>query len=397
MAQLTDRVNALATPATFAMSQRSSEMQARGIDIINLSVGEPDFDTPLHIRDAAKQALDEGFTRYAPTNGFTSLREAISDKLRRENGLQYGLDEIIVGNGAKQCVSGAILSLVSKGDEVIIPAPYWVSYPQMVKLAEGTVVTLKCGHEQGFKLLPDQLEAAITPCTRMLVLCSPCNPTGAVYTLDELRAISEVVKRHPRMMVLSDEIYEHINYGGGHQSIAQIEGMKDRTVVINGVSKAYAMTGWRIGFAAASRDIIGGMSKLQGQTTSAASSVSQKAAEAAYRGPQDCVEAMRKEFERRRDLIVSLAQDIEGMELAVPQGAFYIFPKCSAFYGKHFGGSLISNSQQLSMLLLEEAHVATVAGGAFGDDSCIRLSYAASETDIKEAMRRVKSTLQLLV
>lgn len=397
MTQLSDRVSALAASATLAMSQRSSEMRARGIDIINLSVGEPDFDTPLHIRDAAKKALDEGFTRYAPTTGFASLREAISNKLRRENGLEYSAKEIIVGNGGKQCVSGAILSLVSKGDEVIIPAPYWVSYPQMVKLAEGVPVTLKCGYEQGFKLLPEQLEAAITPLTRMLILCSPCNPTGAVYTNDELRAISEVVKKHPRVMVLSDEIYEHINYAGGHQSIAQVEGMKGRTVIINGVSKAYAMTGWRIGFAAASEDIIAGMSKLQGQTTSAASSVSQKAAEAAYRGPQDCVEAMRKEFERRRDLIVRLTQGIDGMELAVPQGAFYIFPKCSRFYGKHFNGRPINDSQQLSMLLLDEAHVATVAGGAFGDDDCIRLSYAASEASIKEAMHRIKSALQLLV
>lgn len=387
---------ALATSATLEMSQRSGEMKARGIDVINLSVGEPDFDTPWHICAAAKDAIDEGYTRYTPAAGLMSLRKAICGKLEDENGLEYGADEVVVGNGAKQCVANTMLTLVDEGDEVIVPAPYWVSYTELAKLAGGVPVIVECGLEQGFKLTPRQLEAAITPKTRLLVLCSPCNPTGVVYTRGELKAIAEVVLRHPRVMLMSDEIYEHISYSGSHESIAQFEGMKDRTVVVNGVSKAYAMTGWRIGFAAGPKDVVKGMVKLQGQYSGNASSVSQKAAEAAYLGPQDCVEAMRQEFERRRDLIVRLAEGIEGMEVVRPDGAFYIFPRCSSFYGKQYGGREINGSSDLSMLLLEEAHVATVCGKAFGDDSCIRLSYATSEENIREAMSRIKATLAKL-
>ena len=324
MAQLSDRLNRLAPSATLAMSQKSSEMKAQGIDVINMSVGEPDFNTPEHIKDAAKKAIDENFSRYSPVPGYMDLREAISAKLKRENGLDYGVNEILVSNGAKQSVCNTIMALVNDGDEVIIPAPYWVSYPQMAKLAGGEPVIVEAGFEQDFKMTPEQLEAAITPKTKLLILCSPSNPTGSVYNEEELRGLADVIKRHEDLYVLADEIYEHINYIGKHHSIAQIEGMKERTIVVNGVSKAYAMTGWRIGYIAAPEWIVKGCNKLQGQYTSGPCSVSQKAAVEAYMASQDCVEEMRKAFERRRDLIVSLAKDIPGLEVNVPQGAFYL-------------------------------------------------------------------------
>lgn len=396
MAQLSDRLNRLAPSATLAMSQKSSEMKAQGIDVINMSVGEPDFNTPEHIKDAAKKAIDENFSRYSPVPGYMDLREAISAKLKRENGLDYGVNEILVSNGAKQSVCNTIMALVNDGDEVIIPAPYWVSYPQMAKLAGGEPVIVEAGFEQDFKMTPEQLEAAITPKTTLLILCSPSNPTGSVYNEEELRGLADVIKRHEDLYVLADEIYEHINYIGKHHSIAQIEGMKERTIVVNGVSKAYAMTGWRIGYIAAPEWIVKGCNKLQGQYTSGPCSVSQKAAVEAYMASQDCVEEMRKAFERRRDLIVSLAKDIPGLEVNVPQGAFYLFPKCSSFFGKTDGTHVINNSTDFALYLLEVGHVATVAGDAFGDPECFRMSYATSDDTIREAMSRIKSAVARL-
>ena len=396
MAQLSDRLNRLAPSATLAMSQKSSEMKAAGIDVINMSVGEPDFNTPDHIKEAAKQAIDDNWSRYSPVPGYPELRKAIVKKLQQENHLDYTINEILVSNGAKQSVTNTIMALVNDGDEVIIPAPYWVSYPQMVKLAGGNPVIINAGFEQNFKITPEQLEKAITPKTRMLILCSPSNPTGSVYSKEELRGLSEVIKRHEDLFVLADEIYEHINYVGKHESIAQFEGMKERSIIVNGVSKAYAMTGWRIGYIAAPEWIVKGCNKLQGQYTSGPCSVSQKAAEAAYTLNQDCVEEMRKAFERRRDLIVSLAKEIPGLEVNKPEGAFYLFPKCDSFYGKSDGEKIINNSTDLAMYLLEKGHVATVGGDAFGDPACFRMSYATSDENIREAMRRIKEALAKL-
>ena len=396
MAQLSDRLQRLAPSATLAMSQKSSEMKAQGIDVINMSVGEPDFNTPDHIKEAAKKAIDDNYSRYSPVPGYADLRKAIVEKLKNENGLDYTVNEVLVSNGAKQSVCNTVMALVNPGDEVIIPAPYWVSYPQMVKLAGGTPVIVEAGFEQNFKMTPEQLEAAITPKTRLLILCSPSNPTGSVYTKEELAGLAEVIKRHDDLFVLADEIYEHINYVGHHESIAQFPGMKERSIIVNGVSKAYAMTGWRIGYIAAPEWIVKGCNKLQGQYTSGPCSVSQKAAEFAYTQSQECVEHMRQAFERRRNLIVKLAQDIPGLEVNVPQGAFYLFPKCSSFYGKSYESTTINNSSDLALFLLEKGHVATVGGDAFGDPDCFRMSYATSDENIIEAMRRIKETLALL-
>jgi len=393
MAQLSDRLTRLAPSATLAMSQKSSEMKAQGIDVINMSVGEPDFNTPNSIKNAAKKAIDENYSRYSPVSGYADLREAIVAKLKKENNLNYTIDEVSVANGAKQCVCNAVLALVNHGDEVIIPTPYWVSYPQMVKLAGGNSVYVNTGFEQNFKMTPQQLEAAITPKTKMLILCSPSNPTGSVYSKEELKALAEVILRHDDLFVLADEIYEHINYVGQHQSMAQFDGMKERVILINGVSKAYAMTGWRIGYMAAPEWIIKGCNKLQGQYTSGPCSVSQKAAEAAYTLSQDCVEDMRLAFERRRNLIVKLAKDIPELEVNVPEGAFYLFPKCNSLFGKHYDKYEIRNSTDFAMYLLDVAHVATVAGDAFGDPDCFRISYAASEENIREAMHRIKEAI----
>ena len=396
MAQLSNRLNRLAPSATLAMSQKSSEMKAQGIDVINMSVGEPDFNTPDHIKAAAKKAVDDNYSRYSPVPGYPDLRKAISAKLKNENGLDYSPSEILVSNGAKQSVCNTIMALVNEGEEVIIPAPYWVSYPQMVKLAGGEPVIVNAGFEQNFKMTPEQLEAAITPKTRMLILCSPSNPTGSVYSQQELAALAEVILRHEDLFVLADEIYEHINYVGEHASIAKVEGMRERAIIVNGVSKAYAMTGWRIGYIAAPEWIVKGCNKLQGQYTSGPCSVSQKAAEAAYTLDQECVETMRQAFQRRRDLIVELAKDIPGLEVNVPEGAFYLFPKCSSFFGKTDGKHTISNSTDFAMYLLEEGHVANVGGDACGDPECFRMSYATSDDNIREAMRRIKETLAKL-
>ena len=393
MAQLSNRLQRLAPSATLAMSQKSSEMKAQGIDVINLSVGEPDFNTPDAIKEAAKQAVDNNYSKYSPVPGYPDLRKAIVAKLKNENQLDYTINEILVSNGAKQSVCNTVMALVNPGEEVIIPAPYWVSYPQMVKLAGGEPVIVEAGFEQNFKMTAEQLEAAITPKTRMIILCSPSNPTGSVYSKEELKALAEVILRHEDLFVLAEEIYEHINYVGRHESIAQFPGMKERAIIVNGVSKAYAMTGWRIGYIAAPEWIVKGCNKLQGQYTSGPCSVSQKAAEFAYTDNQQCVEDMRQAFERRRDLIVRLAKDIPGLEVNIPEGAFYLFPKCSSFYGKKCGDKVISNSTDLAMYLLEEGHVATVGGDAFGDPSCFRMSYATSDENIVEAMRRIKEVL----
>lgn len=396
MTQLSNRLNRLAPSATLAMSQRSNEMRAQGIDVVNMSVGEPDFNTPDHIKEAGKKAIDDNFSKYSPVPGYLVLREAIADKLKRENGLEYTPSEIIVGTGGKQGVCNTILALVNPGDEVVIPAPYWVSYPQMVKLAGGEPVIVSTGIESDFKMTPEQLENAITEKTKLLIICSPSNPTGSVYSKDELEALARVVMSHDDLFVLSDEIYEHINYMGQNHSLAEFPGMRERVVIANGASKAYAMTGWRLGWAAGPEWIVKGLNKLQGQYTSGTCDVSQMAALAAYNSPQEAREAMREAFEHRRDLIVELARGIDGLEVNVPQGAFYLFPKCSSFFGKSDGKRTINDSTDFAMYLLEVARVATVAGDAFGAPDYFRMSYATSEDNIREAMRRIKESLEKL-
>lgn len=396
MAQLSDRLNRMAPSATLAMSQKSSEMKAKGIDVINMSVGEPDFNTPDHIKEAGKKSIDDNYSKYSPVPGYLSLRNAIAAKLKKENHLDYSSSEVLVGTGGKQGICNTLLALVNNGDEVIIPAPYWVSYPQMTKLAGGMPVIVPAGFEQNFKMTPDQLEAAITPKTKLIILCSPSNPTGSVYSQDELDALAKVVLEHKDLLVLSDEIYEHINYQGSNGSIASYPGMKERTIICNGVSKAYAMTGWRLGWIAAPEWIIKGVNKLQGQYTSGTCDVSQMAALEAYEGSQQCVEDMSKAFERRRDLIVGLIKDIPGIEVNIPEGAFYVFPKCSSFFGKSNGDFKVNNSTDFAMYLLEVGHVATVGGDAFGDPECFRISYATSDENIREAMSRIKEVTSLL-
>jgi aspartate aminotransferase len=394
---ISPRVKALAVSQTLAMSQKSAELKAQGIDIINLSVGEPDFNTPDHIKQAGIKAIEENYSFYSPVPGYMSLRKAIADKLSRENGLSFEPAQIVVGNGAKHSLCNVIMATVAPGDEVIIPTPAWVSYVEMVKLAEGKSVLVPTGLEQNFKITPAQLEASITPRTTAIILCSPSNPTGSVYTREELQGLVDVLARYPQVLVIADEIYEHINYtGGDFVSLASFPEIADRTVVINGVSKAYAMTGWRIGYCAAPLEIAKAVTKLQGQFTSGASSIAQKAAEAAYTGPQDCVEEMRRAFERRRDLVVRLAREIPGLGVNEPQGAFYLFPEVSAYIGRSFGDRVIKDSGDLAMYLLDEAHVATVDGAAFCAPGYIRLSYATSDENIVEAMRRIAAALAKL-
>lgn len=397
MNQLSDRLNSLSPSETLAMSQKSNELKAQGIDVINMSVGEPDFNTPDHIKEAAKKAVDDNFSRYSPVPGYPALRDAIVAKLKKENGLDYTPAQILCSNGAKQSVCNVLMALIGPGDEVIIPAPYWVSYPEMVKLAEGTNVIVSAGIEQDFKITPAQLEAAITHQTKALILCSPSNPTGSVYSKEELAGLAAVLAKYPQVVIIADEIYEHINYIGQHESIAQFPEVRDRVVIVNGVSKAYAMTGWRIGFIAGPQWIVSACNKLQGQYTSGPCSVSQKAAEAAYVGDQQPVEDMRQAFERRRDLIVKLAKEIPGFEVNVPQGAFYLFPKCDSYFGKSTAeGRKVTDSGELAMYLLEVGHVACVGGAAFGAPDCIRMSYATSDENIVEAMRRIKDALSKL-
>jgi len=396
MELLSERLRRLKPSATVAMIQKTKDLQAQGIDIINLSVGEPDFNTPDHVKEAAKKAIDENYSFYTPVAGYLELRQAIVRKLKRENNLEYKPDEIVVSNGAKHAIANTIMSLIDKGDEVIIPAPYWVSYADLVTLAEGTPVIVKTRLEDNFKMNAEMLEKAITPRTKALILCSPSNPTGSVYSYEEMFALAEVLRRHPHVFVIADEIYEHINFVGQHVSMAQFEGLKERVVTVNGVSKAYAMTGWRIGYMAAFPWIIKACINLQGQFTTGASSIAQRASIAALDGDPQVVENMRQAFERRKNLIVSLAGEIPGIRLAIPDGAFYIFPDMSSFYGKQYNGFVVKNSDDMSLFLLDQGHIATVPGSAFGEDSCIRISYATSDEKISEAMRRMKDALALL-
>lgn len=396
MIQISQRNQSLAVSQTLAMSQRSAELKASGIDVINLSVGEPDFNTPDHIKEAAKRAVDENYSHYSPVPGFMSLRKAISDNLKQTNGVDFAPEQIVVSGGAKQALCNAILSIVNPGDEVVIPTPAWVSYVEMVKLAEGVTVTVPATIEQDFKITADQLRDSITPRTRLVILCSPSNPTGSVYSRQELKALVDVLKYCPDVAVISDEIYQHINYTGSYTSLAEFPEIADRTVIINGVSKAYAMTGWRIGFMAAPVALAKACTKLQGQYTSGASSIAQKAAEAAYTGPQECVAEMCEAFRRRRDLIVNLARQIPGLKVNVPHGAFYLFPEVSAYFGKKYGDKTIRNAADLAMYLLNQAHVATVDGEAFCLPGYIRLSYATSDENIRCAMKRIADALAML-
>ena len=396
MTQISDRIANLSASETLAMSQKSTELKAKGIDVINLSVGEPDFFTPDYIKKGAKEAIDENFSFYTPVPGYLSLRKAICEKLLKENNLTYSPDQIVCSNGAKQSVCNVLLCVVNPGDEVIVPAPYWVSYLEMVKLAEGKNVVINADIDQNFKITAKQLEEAITPKTKAIILCSPSNPTGSIYSKDELETLAKVLEKHPQILIISDEIYEHINYIGKHESIAQFDYLKDRIAIINGVSKAYAMTGWRLGWLAAPQWLASACNKLQGQYTSGPSSIAQKAAEAGYKGSQDDVETMRKAFMRRRDLVFNLVKDINGFKINKPDGAFYVFPDCSFYFGKSYNGRMITNSADLAMFLLEEGHVASVGGAAFGSPNCIRFSYATSDDLLVEAFKRVKETLAKL-
>jgi aspartate aminotransferase len=393
MESISKRVNSLSPSATIAMNQKSRDLQAKGINVINLSVGEPDFFTPDHIKDAAKKAIDDNFSFYPPVPGFPDLLKAVVEKFKRENNLEYTTQQIIVSCGAKHSLANAMMSLVDNGDEVIIPAPYWVSYLEQVKLCEGIPVVIEAKYENNFKITARQLEAAITPKTKALLLCSPSNPSGAVYTKAELRSLADVLVKHPKILVISDEIYEHINFIGGHETIAQFADMKDRTVVINGISKAYAMTGWRIGYMAGPAWLAKACDKLQGQTTTGATTISQKAAAAALSADQSCVTEMNKAFRRRKDLVVKLVRDIPDVKVYDPDGAFYVFPKVDAYYGKSFNGNVINNSTDLCLYLLEQAHIATVPGDAFGDNACIRISFATADDKLVEAMKRMKNAL----
>ncbi len=394
---ISDRIKGMAVSATLAMSQKSSELRAAGIDVINLSVGEPDFNTPEHIKEAAKKAIDENYTHYPPVPGYMDLRKAIAEKLRAENGVEFDPSQIVVSAGAKHSLSNVIFALINPGDEVVIPTPAWVSYVEMVKLAGGENVLVPAGIEQDFKVTPEQLEAAITPRTRMVLLCSPSNPSGSVYTRRELQGLVKVLEKYPQVAILSDEIYEHINYTGEFASLASFPEIADRVVIVNGVSKAYAMTGWRIGFMAGPAPVAKAVSKLQGQTTSGISTIAQKAALAAYEGSQQCVADMLAAFRRRRDLVVELARRIPGLKVNEPQGAFYLFPEVSAYLGRRCGDRVITTDDDLAMYLLEEAHVATVSGSAFCLPGYIRLSYAASDDQLREAFARIEKALARLV
>ncbi len=395
MQNISQRVQSLSASQTLAMSQKSAELKAQGIDVINLSVGEPDFNTPDHIKAAAVAAVEGDFSFYTPVPGYMSLRKAISAKLKNENGIDFAPEQIVVGNGAKHSLANVILATVNPGDEVLIPTPAWVSYVELVKLAGGTPVTVSTGIESDFKVTPAQLEEAITERTRAIIMCSPSNPTGSVYSREELQGLVDVFAKHPNMLVIADEIYEHILYtGGAFVSLASFPEIAGNVAVINGVSKAYAMTGWRIGYCACPPELAKAVTKLQGQMTSGASSIAQKAAEAAYTGPQECVETMRVAFERRRDLVVRLAREIPGLGVNVPQGAFYLFPEVSAYLGKTApDGRKIADDSDLAMYLLEVGHVATVSGAAFAAPGYIRLSYATSDENLVEAFARISKAL----
>ena len=398
---ISNRIAALEESATLKVAALCQQLRSEGVDVIGLSVGEPDFPAPAHVKQAAIDAVNNDVSHYGPTPGFPALREAIAASLNKD--IQdypvrpYNANEIVVSVGAKQALCNAIEALIGPGDEVIMPTPCWVSYVEMVKIAEGKSVLVKTTMENNFCLTAEQLEAAITPQTKLLMLCSPNNPTGSVYSYENLKAIVEVLKRHPQVNVLADEIYQHILYTGKHETLAQFPELEDRLIIINGVSKAYAMTGYRIGWLAShDKELLTAVKRLQGQTISCATTIAQKAAEAAYAGPQECVEEMRKAFERRRNLILELAKDIPGLKVLEPQGAFYLFPDVTAFFGKQYNGQVIHNADDVVTFILQEAHVALVSGSAFGEDNCIRISYATSEELIIEAMRRTKEALAKL-
>lgn len=393
MPGVSERLASLSPSATFAMAQKSNELKAQGVDVISLSVGEPDFNTPDHIKEAAKKAIDDNFSFYTPVVGYLELRKAIVEKLKNENGLAYTPAQIVCSNGAKQSLCNVLMAVVGKGDEVLIPAPFWVSYPEMVKIADATPVIIYSDIESDFKITPEQLEAAITPKTKVLMLCSPSNPTGSVYTREELKELADVVAKYPEIIVLSDEIYEHINYLDKHVSIAEFPEVFDRTVIVNGVSKGYAMTGWRLGWIAGPKWIADACNTLQGQYTSNPSSIAQKAAEAAYTGDQQCVADMRVAFERRKNLVVKMAREIPGLKVNEPKGAFYVFPDCSYYFGKSYNGTTVNNPEDLALFLLAEAHVACVGGTDFGAPNCIRMSYATSDEKLVEAFTRIKEAL----
>lgn len=393
MHMVSERLQRLSASQTLVMAQKSRELKAKGVDVISLSLGEPDFNTPDHIKEAAKQAIDNNCTFYPPVEGYEILRQAISNKFKRENNLNYRPDEIMVSNGAKQCIANAILSLVNYDDEVILPTPYWVSYVELVKLARGHSVLVNATIENNFKVTPQQIERAITSNTKVFLFSSPCNPTGTAYTHDELKAIAAVFERNPHVFVISDEIYEHINFVGRHESIAQFESLRDRVIVINGVSKGYAMTGWRIGYLAGPKWIVQACTKLQGQYTSGACTIAQKASVAALNTEYKALEDMCHIFKRRRDLLLSLLADVPGLKCNVPEGAFYIFPEASYYLGKTDGATMIETTDDLALYLLNKAHVAIVGGTAFGAPDYIRFSYATSDDKLVEAVRRIKIAL----
>eukprot|EP01133_Synstelium_polycarpum_P014701 gene14701-17378_t len=397
MTFLSKRINNLSESQTIKMAKLGRELAAKGIDVINLSFGEPDFFTPEHVKEAAKTAIDENYSYYTPVSGYPELRKAIAEKLSRENGLSYDFDQIVVSTGAKQSLANAVMCLVDPGDEVIVPTPYWVSYSEMIKLAEGKTVFINATVEQNFKITPEQLEAAITPKTKLFMFSSPCNPTGSVYSREEMAALAAVFEKHPNIFILSDEIYEHINFVGKHTSIASFDAIKDRVVVINGFSKSYAMTGWRVGYIAANKEIANACDKMQGQITSGTCSIAQRAALKAYQDGLDTVYEMVAEFKKRRDVVYDLLKAIPGIKVNLPDGAFYFFPEVKSYFGKSTAeGQVIHNAEELCLYLLNEAHVSTVTGEAFGNDDCIRISYAAAEDKLRDAVSRIAAALSKL-
>lgn len=390
---LSDRIKNMSTSATLAMAAKARELRTQGKDIIGLSLGEPDFNIPGFIKEAAKKAIDENYSSYSPVDGYADLKQAISNKFKRDNALDYGLSQIVVSTGAKQSLANVAMVILNKGDEVILPAPYWVSYSDIVKLAEGIPVEVPTSIESDFKMTPEQLEAAITPRTKMIWFSSPCNPSGSVYSKEELEGLALVLKNYPDILVVSDEIYEHINFRGKHESIASINGMYERTITVNGVSKAFAMTGWRIGYIGAPEWIAKACTKFQGQITSGANAIAQRSTIEALNAPVSKIQFMIDEFHKRRDLLLELLGEINGFSLNVPEGAFYVFPDISSYFGKTLKGTTIKNASDFALYLLENANVATVTGEAFGNPNCIRISYAASEDELREAVKRIKAVV----
>lgn len=397
MQELANRIANLNESATIKMAQMTRELKSQGRDIIDLSLGEPDFETPEHIKAAAKKAIDDGFTHYTPVAGYLDVRQAISEKFLKENDLHYAPEQIVISTGAKQSIINAVMCLVNPGDEVILPTPFWVSYSAMVKLAEGVIVEIPTSVESDFKISPAQLEAAITPKTKLIMFSSPCNPTGTVYTREELKALAEVIIKHENVYVICDEIYEHINFTGQHASMAQFDFIYDRVVTVNGLSKAYAMTGWRLGYIGAPLWIAKACDKIQGQYTSATCSITQKASIAALNGDISTTLVMKEAFLRRRDLVFQLLQDIKGLKFNNPQGAFYFFPDVSNYFGKSYNGHTIKNADDMALYLLHEGNISVVTGSAFGDANCIRFSYATSDDKLVEGMKRMKMALEKLV